>query len=43
MPFPLTKADQSNTTQYHAYDYQDNRVRSVVESNNQAFCRFIGV
>ncbi|VVH54864.1 hypothetical protein BSPCLSOX_343 [uncultured Gammaproteobacteria bacterium] len=32
----LTKADQSNTTQYHVYDYQDNRVRSVVESNNQA-------
>jgi hypothetical protein len=32
----LTKADKSNTTQYSVYDYQGNRVRSVVESNNQA-------
>ncbi|CAC9439906.1 hypothetical protein [uncultured Gammaproteobacteria bacterium] len=31
----LTKADKSNTTQYSVYDYQGNRVRSVVESNNQ--------
>jgi hypothetical protein len=30
----ITKAD-SNTTQYYIYDYQGNRVRSVVESNNQ--------
>jgi hypothetical protein len=28
----LTKADKSNTTQYSVYDYQGNRVRSVVES-----------
>jgi hypothetical protein len=27
--------DKSNTTEYYVYDYQDNRVRSVVESNNQ--------
>ncbi|VVM27443.1 hypothetical protein BSPWISOXPB_10415 [uncultured Gammaproteobacteria bacterium] len=32
----LTKADKSNTTQYSVYDYQGNRVRSVVEFNNQA-------
>ncbi|VVH66173.1 hypothetical protein BSPLISOX_597 [uncultured Gammaproteobacteria bacterium] len=32
----LTKADKSNTTQYYIYDYQGNRVRTVVESNNQA-------
>ncbi|VVH60053.1 hypothetical protein BSPCLSOX_2553 [uncultured Gammaproteobacteria bacterium] len=31
----ITKADKSNTTEYYVYDYQDNRVRSVVESNNQ--------
>ncbi|VVH63436.1 Putative insecticidal toxin complex, partial [uncultured Gammaproteobacteria bacterium] len=31
----LSKADQSNTTQYHVYDYQDNRVRSVAESDHQ--------
>ncbi|SSC07737.1 RHS repeat-associated core domain-containing protein [bacterium endosymbiont of Bathymodiolus sp. 5 South] len=31
----LTKTDKSNTTEYHVYDYQGNRVRSVVESNNQ--------
>jgi hypothetical protein len=31
----LTKADRSNATQYYVYDYQGNRVRSVVESNNQ--------
>ncbi len=31
----LTKADKPNTTQYYVYDYQGNRVRSVVESNNQ--------
>jgi hypothetical protein len=31
----LTKADKSNTTEYYVYDYQGNRVRSVVESNNQ--------
>jgi hypothetical protein len=29
------KADKSNTTQYYIYDYQGNRVRTVVESNNQ--------
>ncbi|VVH65867.1 hypothetical protein BSPLISOX_2069, partial [uncultured Gammaproteobacteria bacterium] len=32
----LTKVDKSNTTQYSVYDYQGRRVRSVVESNNQA-------
>jgi RHS repeat-associated protein len=32
----LTKADKSNTTQYSVYDYQGNRVRTVIESNNQA-------
>ncbi len=32
----LSKADKSNTTQYYVYDYQDRRVRTVVESNNQA-------
>jgi hypothetical protein len=31
----LTKADKSNITEYYVYDYQGNRVRSVVESNNQ--------
>ncbi|VVH64669.1 hypothetical protein BSPLISOX_1849, partial [uncultured Gammaproteobacteria bacterium] len=31
----LTKTDKSNTTEYYVYDYQGNRVRSVVESNNQ--------
>ena len=31
----ITKADKSNTTEYYVYDYQGNRVRSVVESNNQ--------
>jgi hypothetical protein len=33
----LTKADQSDTTQYHVYDYQDNRVRSVVEAFESIF------
>ncbi|VVH67105.1 hypothetical protein BSPLISOX_792 [uncultured Gammaproteobacteria bacterium] len=32
----LSKPDKSNTTQYYVYDYQGNRVRTVVESNNQA-------
>ncbi|CAC9467418.1 hypothetical protein, partial [uncultured Gammaproteobacteria bacterium] len=32
----LTKVDKSNTTQYSVYDYQGRRVRTVVESNNQA-------
>ena len=32
----LTKADKSNTTQYSVYDYQGRRVRTVIESNNQA-------
>jgi hypothetical protein len=32
----LTKADKPNTTQYYVYDCQGNRVRTVVESNNQA-------
>ncbi len=32
----LSKADKSNTTQYYVYDYQGRRVRTVVESNNQA-------
>jgi ubiquinone biosynthesis O-methyltransferase len=31
----LTKTDKSNTTEYYVYDYQGNRVRSVVESNSQ--------
>jgi hypothetical protein len=31
----LTKADKPNTTQYYVYDYQGNRVRSVVESDHQ--------
>ncbi|CAC9447743.1 insecticidal toxin complex protein [uncultured Gammaproteobacteria bacterium] len=31
----LTKADKSNTTQYYVYDYQGNRVRTVIESNHQ--------
>jgi hypothetical protein len=31
----LSKPDKSNTTQYYVYDYQGNRVRTVVESNNQ--------
>jgi hypothetical protein len=31
----LGKTD-SNTIKYYVYDYQGNRVRSVVESNNQA-------
>jgi RHS repeat-associated protein len=31
----LTKANKLNTTQCYVYDYQGNRVRSVVESNNQ--------
>jgi hypothetical protein len=32
----ISRIDKSNTTQYSVYDYQGNRVRSVVESNNQA-------
>ncbi len=32
----LIKADKSNTVQYYVYDYQGSRVRTVVESNNQA-------
>ena len=32
----LTKTDKSNTTEYYIYDYQGNRVRTVIESNNQA-------
>ncbi len=32
----LIKADKTNATEYCIYDYQDNRVRSVVEFNNQA-------
>jgi RHS repeat-associated protein len=32
----LTKANKNNTVEYYVYDYQGNRVRSVVESNNQA-------
>ena len=32
----LIKADKSNTVQYYVYDYQGRRVRTVVESNNQA-------
>ncbi|SSC07285.1 RHS repeat domain-containing protein [bacterium endosymbiont of Bathymodiolus sp. 5 South] len=31
----FTKADKPNTTQYYVYDYQSNRVRSVIESNHQ--------
>ena len=31
----LTKVDKPNTTQYYVYDYQGNRVRSVVESDHQ--------
>ena len=31
----LTKADKSNTTQYYVYDYQGNRVRTVVESDHK--------
>jgi hypothetical protein len=31
----LTKTDKSNTTQYYVYDYQDNRVRTVIESDHQ--------
>ena len=31
----LSKPDKSNTTQYYVYDYQDNRVRSVAESDHQ--------
>jgi hypothetical protein len=30
----LTKTDKSNTTQYYVYDYQGNRVRTVIESDN---------
>ena len=32
----LTKTNKSNTTEYYIYDYQGNRVRTVIESNNQA-------
>ena len=31
----LTKADKPNTTQYYVYDYQGNRVRTVIESSHQ--------
>ncbi|VVH60032.1 Putative insecticidal toxin complex [uncultured Gammaproteobacteria bacterium] len=31
----LNKADKPNTTQYYVYDYQGNRVRSVIESDHQ--------
>ena len=31
----LTKTDKSNTTQYYVYDYQGNRVRTVIESDHQ--------
>ncbi|VVH58594.1 hypothetical protein BSPCLSOX_739 [uncultured Gammaproteobacteria bacterium] len=31
----LIKADKTNATEYCVYDYQGNRVRSVVEFNNQ--------
>jgi hypothetical protein len=31
----LIKADKTNATEYYIYDYQGNRVRSVVEFNNQ--------
>ncbi|VVH59942.1 hypothetical protein BSPCLSOX_330 [uncultured Gammaproteobacteria bacterium] len=31
----LTKADKNNITQYYVYDYQGNRVRTVVESDHQ--------
>ncbi|CAC9650512.1 hypothetical protein [uncultured Gammaproteobacteria bacterium] len=31
----LSKADKNTTTQYYVYDYQGNRVRTVVESNYQ--------
>jgi hypothetical protein len=30
------EANKNNTVEYYVYDYQGNRVRSVVESNNQA-------
>ncbi|CAC9640383.1 RHS repeat-associated core domain-containing protein [bacterium endosymbiont of Bathymodiolus sp. 5 South] len=32
----LTTADKNNTVEYYIYDYQGNRVRTVVESNHQA-------
>ncbi|CAB5502854.1 Putative toxin subunit [Bathymodiolus thermophilus thioautotrophic gill symbiont] len=32
----LTKQHQTNTTEYYVYDHQGNRVRTVIESNNQA-------
>ncbi|CAC9568013.1 Putative insecticidal toxin complex [uncultured Gammaproteobacteria bacterium] len=32
----LTKADKNNTIQYYVYDCQNRRVRTVIESNNQA-------
>ena len=31
----LTKTDKSNTTQYYVYEYQGNRVRTVIESDHQ--------
>jgi len=31
----LTKQDQANTTEYYVYDYQGNRVQTVIESNHQ--------
>ncbi len=31
----LTKADKPNTTQYYVYDYQGNRIRTVIESDHQ--------
>ncbi|WP_241502550.1 RHS repeat-associated core domain-containing protein, partial [Bathymodiolus azoricus thioautotrophic gill symbiont] len=32
----LTKTDKSNTTEYYVYNYQGNRVRTVIESDHQA-------
>ena len=32
----LTKYDKSSTTEHHVYDYQGNRVRTVIESDHQA-------
>jgi insecticidal toxin complex protein TccC len=31
----LTKANKSNTIQYYVYNYQDKRVRTVIESSHQ--------
>ncbi|SSC08962.1 RHS repeat-associated core domain-containing protein [bacterium endosymbiont of Bathymodiolus sp. 5 South] len=32
----LIKADKTNTTEYCVYDYQGRRIRTVIETNNQA-------